>query len=182
MAESRDNLIDAVLEQYRRFARAMQRASEPFWRELDLTMAQLRTLFTLAHEGSASIGQVAEAQRVSLPTASHLVERLVQAGLATREEDPADRRRMVVRLTPAGEELVNKIRHGGDRQLRGWLGHLSYDDIAALLRGMTALAVTAERHAPPRDCGEGEGRPPPGPARPLAAAQRTSAETEESED
>lgn len=182
MAESRDILIDAVLDQYNRIARAMHRASEPVWRELELTMAQLRTLFTLAREGPVSIGQVAEAQGVSLPTASHLVERLVQAGLATRAADPADRRRMVVRLTPAGEELVDTMRHGRQGLLRSWLSHLGHDDIVALLRGMTALVAAAERDVPPRDCGDGGGRPPPEPAAPLAAAQRTAALPDDSED
>ena len=178
MAESRDILIDAVLDQYSRIVRVMHQVSEPVWRELDLTMAQLRTLFTLAREGPVCMGQVAEAQGVSLPTASHLVERLVQAGLATRESDPADRRRMVVRITPAGEELVNKMRHGGHGRMRGWLGYLSNDDIAALLRGMTALAVAAERDVPLRDCGGGGERPPPE----LATAQRTVAQPDDSED
>lgn len=150
MGESREDLTDAVLERYGRIARALHRAGEPVWRDLDLTMAQMRTLFTLAREGPATIGQVAEAQGISLPTASHLVERLVQAGLVTREADPADRRRMVARLAPPGEELVRRLRQGGHEPLRGWLDQLSDDEVAALLHGLSALLRVAEREFPPR--------------------------------
>ncbi|MDI3339628.1 MAG: MarR family transcriptional regulator [Sphaerobacter sp.] len=146
MADSRATTIDAVLDRHRRITRALHWMAAPVWRDLDLTMAQMKILVTLAHEGPASISEIAAAQRISLPTASHLVLRLVEADLVIRAEDPTDRRRMVARLSPQGEELVARLRQGGCEQLRAWLEQLSDEDVAALLQGLTALAAVAERH------------------------------------
>ena len=133
-----DDLVNRVLEAHK--AIFYTRAILPIWLEIDLTMAQLKTLMVLRCEGQPTIGQVADALHISLPTASHLVDRLVHAGLAERAEDPADRRRMLTGLTPRGEELAGRLREGSQDQLRLWLSHLSREDLSALLQGLQALA------------------------------------------
>ncbi len=133
-----DDLVNRVLEAHK--AIFYTRAILPIWLEIDLTMAQLKTLMVLRCEGQPTIGQVADALHISLPTASHLVDRLVHAGLAERAEDPGDRRRMLTGLTPRGEELAGRLREGSQDQLRLWLSHLSREDLSALLQGLQALA------------------------------------------
>src|SRR5215207_7333028 len=49
---------------------------------------------------------LAEAMRVSHSRAVRVVDRLEEAGLARREADPADGRRALVRLEPAGHALA----------------------------------------------------------------------------
>src|SRR5262245_60853909 len=93
MADQRETTISEITEAYRGVARALWRSTAPVWTELDLSMAQLKTLVILHNIGVVTIGQVAEGLGVGLPTASHLVDRLVQAQLAVRAEDPDDRRR-----------------------------------------------------------------------------------------
>jgi DNA-binding MarR family transcriptional regulator len=109
------------------------------WLELDLTMAQLKTLVVLSEANAPTIGAIAETLGITLPTASHLVERLVRAGLAQRADDPADRRRALTQLTPAGEELLRGLRHGEQAWLRQLLDQLDDADLAALTQGLDAL-------------------------------------------
>src|SRR3954468_21600806 len=60
--------------------------------EAGLTMPQLVTLHMLAHAGGRSVGGIAGCLQLSAAATSHLLERLVQAKLVARTEDPDDRR------------------------------------------------------------------------------------------
>src|SRR5437899_11701568 len=107
--QTREELEREVIAQYRALGRALKATSGPVWMETDLSIAQLRTLLVLAEEGPLVIGQVAQRMGIGLSTGGHLVDRLVQAGLAERKEDSGDRRRTLARLTPKGEELHAKL-------------------------------------------------------------------------
>jgi DNA-binding MarR family transcriptional regulator len=149
----REQLVDEAIEAERYILRQQLTAALPYWVELDLSMAQLKTLVVIADAGALSIGQAAEALGITLPTASHLVERLVKAGLVERAEDPVDRRRALARVTSAGDELLRGLRSGSREQLRAWLGQLNDDDLLALTRGLRVLERAARqgeqaRHAP----------------------------------
>jgi DNA-binding MarR family transcriptional regulator len=162
MGDQRDKVIDEIGKLQQALARAFQAAAGPHLLMIDLTMAQLKALIVLAEEGPASIGQVADLLHVGLPTASHLVDRLVKAQLARREEDAADRRRTLASLTPEGDQMVSRLRQGGQEQLRAWLRALADDDLAALAQGMRALLRAAPSRpdtdeAPPPDEGDGPG-------------------------
>jgi DNA-binding MarR family transcriptional regulator len=113
----------------------------------ELTMAQFRGLMVLAHEQPLAIGAVGDRLGMGLPGASRLVDRLVAERLVERYEDPADRRRALVRLAPRGqvalEEMQQGRRQGGGR-LRRALARLSDVQLAQLREAMSAL-VTASR-------------------------------------
>lgn len=126
--------------------RSLLQTASSSWVELDLTIAQVKALFALSDEESATIGHVAYRLGIGLPTASHLVEKLVRGGLVERAEDPKDRRRTLARLTPTGEELVDRLL-GGVHHLPALLQELDEDDLAAFLKGLRAAARVAERQA-----------------------------------
>ncbi|HEX6509520.1 MAG TPA: MarR family transcriptional regulator [Chloroflexota bacterium] len=56
-----------------------------------------------------SIGDVAECLQVRHHGASLLVDRSVRRGLLSRVEDPDDRRRALVSLTPEGQQILDRI-------------------------------------------------------------------------
>src|SRR2546430_14468696 len=103
--------------------------------DIDITIAQLRTLLVLAEEGPLVIGQIAQRLGIGLSTGGHLVDRLVQAGLAERTEDVEDRRRTLGRLTPKGEELLTRLL-SGLQQLQNWVHEVEQGDLAAVLQGL----------------------------------------------
>ena len=107
-------------------------------------MAQLKTLMTLYNGGAAPIGQLAEYLGIGQPTASHLVDRLVQTQLVLRTEDPLDRRRTLAQLSPGGEELAERINQVRFGTLRRWLAQLDDATLAAFLQGSRALADVAK--------------------------------------
>jgi len=74
-----------------------------------------------------------------LPAASTTVERLVNLGWVTRVEDPADRRRAIVSLTPTGREMLDTVWRLRREVLREWLNRMHEDDVRVLARGIAAL-------------------------------------------
>ncbi|MCM8748063.1 MarR family transcriptional regulator [Thermomicrobiaceae bacterium CFH 74404] len=144
MREQRQRLTERLLENLRLVIQALHATSSRQWMELELTTAQLRMLFTLATAQPATVGELAERLDISGPTASHLVDRLVQAGLVSRAEDPADRRRTLVRLTAAGDDLTRRLRQGNREALLPLLERLALEDLESLDRGLAALAQAAK--------------------------------------
>lgn len=78
-----------------------------------LTTTQCKALLELGGLGDRpSTWQVSDLAAVlgaSLPATSRAVDGLVKKGLATRVEDPTDRRVRLVRITAAGNELVDRL-------------------------------------------------------------------------
>lgn len=69
----------------------------------DLTLAQM-TMVMLVHErGQMTLKELAEALRVSPPSASAMVDRLVETGVLTREQNRADRREVIIRIAASAE-------------------------------------------------------------------------------
>ena len=79
--------------------------------ESGLTFVQTKGLISLAttERDHLSVKSLAEQLNISLPSASRAVDGLVKSKLATRDEDPDDRRVRRVALTAKGERLAQEI-------------------------------------------------------------------------
>ncbi len=73
------------------------------------------------------------------PTASALVERLVQRGLVHRAADPQERRRVVLQLTPAGARLVERAWRATRARLREILSGLPPAQLEQVRHAMQLL-------------------------------------------
>jgi len=60
-------------------------------------------------DGPLSLSGLAEAVGVDAPYATLIVDSLEERGLVERQPDPADRRRKLVTLTPAGRDAVTQV-------------------------------------------------------------------------
>jgi len=80
-------------------------------REISLTAAS--TLATLDRTGARRLTDLAVIEGVTQPSMSVLVTGLEAAGLAERRPDPADKRVVLVGLTPAGVEYIHARRRAG---------------------------------------------------------------------
>ncbi len=137
---------EEALAAYRTLHRALLTSSASKWRDLDISMQQVRALFFLRDEHEASVGHLAKLFGFGLPAASLLADRLVRAGYVERRDDPTDRRRVLLSLTRTGLRLVTDLGEGSHSVLRRWMSSLSPEDLAALTRGWRALAGVASRH------------------------------------
>jgi len=137
-----------ALAAYKTLHRALLTSTAGKWRDLDLSMQQLRAMYFLRDEEDVSVGRLAELFGIGLPAASLLADRLVRSGYVERHDDPADRRRVLLNLTRAGLRLVTDLREGSHSLLRRWMASLSPEDLTALTRGWRALAEVASHHSP----------------------------------
>jgi DNA-binding MarR family transcriptional regulator len=81
--------------------------------ESGLSMTQCKALLELGGLGQSAeawqVGDLAEVFGVSVPSMSRAVDGLVKKKLATRVEDPNDRRARQVRITAKGKDFVETL-------------------------------------------------------------------------
>ena len=73
-----------------------------------VSMPQFMLLMHIHHKKSCGISDLSEKMDTSAAAASQLVDKLVQADLLVRTEDPNDRRAKNVALSPKGKEIVEQ--------------------------------------------------------------------------
>ena len=100
---------------------------------------RLSVLSVLRSAGPMSLAALAAAQEVKAPTMSRIVEALVKDGLATREADPANRRKVRIAATDEGRRRLEAGREGQVRALRERLRRLADSEQRALARGVEVL-------------------------------------------
>lgn len=80
-----------------------------------------------------TIGALAERLQIRHHSAVALVDRLVERGLAERVKSEADRRRVLIAVTPAGEAVLHELSRHHLAELRS-NGPLLIDALSAVIR------------------------------------------------
>jgi len=75
----------------------------------DLSVTQLHAIMNIKEHGQLSMSELAERMGVSPPSASAMVDRLVEKSLLIREHSSKDRRKVVVRISPEAIESSQEI-------------------------------------------------------------------------
>ena len=100
-------------------------------------LSQGAVLGRLDREGSQTVSELAEAERVRPQSMAQTVGDLEADGLVQRRPDPDDRRRALVELTVEGMTALE-----GDRRHRdGWLASAISDDLLPAEQAVLAEAV-----------------------------------------
>jgi DNA-binding MarR family transcriptional regulator len=138
MTMNHDEQVEQAHELFRQLVQLMLGRLTTMWTNQGLSLPQIRLLLILAHYGPATINQLAERMHSGQSAASLLVDRLVQAHLAERTDDPADRRRAIVRLTEEGEASMGRRRIGQQR-LHAWLSGLDDSQLSMVMDTISAI-------------------------------------------
>ncbi len=88
-------------------------------------------------------GELAEIERVSAPSMTRTVAGLVERGLVERTDDPADRRQVILSLTPQAIDVLKEIRRRRDAWMSVRVGHLSPEEQDVLRQAATILTRVA---------------------------------------
>jgi DNA-binding MarR family transcriptional regulator len=75
----------------------------------ELSFSQIQTVKAIEESGHVSITELARLLGVSPPSASAMVDRLVEKGVLTRRRDSLDRRRVVVEARPEAVAMIHKV-------------------------------------------------------------------------
>ncbi len=104
-----------------------------------ITPSQLLALASIEGAGRITVGELCRVEGVQPPTMTKTVAALVEAGFVARELDPADRRVVWLRITPAGARLLERSRSRKDQYLVRRLRGLTSEELATLERAADIL-------------------------------------------
>ena len=111
----------------------------------EATMMQMRVLSFLKEE-PLTMSDLAKRRKVSLQSASVLVQSLVEKGWVIREPDPNDRRQWLLQVTPEGEARAQASLKLVTDILTDVLSELSPEELAAAQVFLPALKRIVTGH------------------------------------
>lgn len=109
---------------------------------------QCSVLTTLAREGDQTLSALTRSLNLDKAWLSRTTDALVEDGLLVKAPHPADRRALLLQLTPAGAQQAQTLDDQLNAQAGRVLGHLPPTEQAAALRLLDTLttALSAELH------------------------------------
>ena len=129
------------------------KAHEPHpWLHLELTREQLRVMFLLSFKGRSSPGEVAASFGVPRANVTSIIDRLVERGLISRQENPDDRRSHILSLTEEGKGQVKRLREIGAARIKSVLERMPDKALVSLRVGLEALIESLEEAGEVNGC------------------------------
>jgi MarR family 2-MHQ and catechol resistance regulon transcriptional repressor len=126
-----------------------------------ISVSQCYSLDALWRSGSLTMGELAAELALEISTMTRVVDHLVEAGLADRQEDPADRRVRRVCITRKGEKLASRIRdelvQEYEQVLRG-VPAAHREAVIQAIRQLLSAFQARQRHATQAEPCEGSTR------------------------
>ena len=120
--------LDAVMPRFRRI-----------FKEFGITEQQWRVLRVLSEVDALPLGELADATLITAPSLVGVVDRLQIAGLADRRPAARDRRLVLVFMTQAGRERLDRLLPEVANTYATLKRSLPPDDWDRLLKGLGAL-------------------------------------------
>jgi len=107
-----------------------------------------QVLALLRERGPLTMSELSGALDISPPQATALVDAVTEPGLVTRRPDAADRRRVIVEISAAGRETLERFQAELRRALDRVISCLPASETGAVTRALDALltAIEAIRH------------------------------------
>ena len=96
-------------------------------------------LATIERHGPLTPSRLADIENVKRPTVTRVVQRLEEEGLTARITDPADGRVVLLSTTPAGRELLKRLRSRTNAYLARRLRDLPEEELEVLDRAADIL-------------------------------------------
>ncbi len=144
-------ISDNVLIALRKIIQAIDLNSKKLVKRVGLTGPQLVILQEISRLGTVSVGEVAKNVSLSQGTVTGILERMEKRGVVVRQRSSQDKRRVMVRITESGEELLSNAPPimqesflGKFSQLQGWEKTMILSALQRLVFMMDAKTMIAE--------------------------------------
>ncbi|MBI1395054.1 MAG: MarR family transcriptional regulator [Betaproteobacteria bacterium] len=149
MADDPSSIAEQTFGAMLRVFRIMQASLQQLEHACGLSGAQLLALWQLTLRNPSSISALADALHLHRSSTSNLVDKLENRGLVTRSRDRHDNRIVLVSLTTAGAELVQRIPGPTGGHLRHALQRLPAAHLEHLHASMGTLLDALARPSVP---------------------------------
>lgn len=141
--KTRAEMIRQILDGNEALMHRLSGMHAPEFLEIGITMPQAKALYLVSASSGIHMSELAARLGVTLSTVSGLVDRLVESGLVSRRDDPADRRQVVVDMTDTGRTLVERFRELNESMFVTLLHRLDDGDLRTIVRAIDALIRAA---------------------------------------
>lgn len=109
--------IEALAEDLQAVVGALVRRMRAASPDRELSLSQVSVLKRLDREGPTTVAELARADKIRHQSVAATVAVLAERELLCRTADPADHRRKVLEITPAGRALLDERREAGSGRL-----------------------------------------------------------------
>jgi DNA-binding MarR family transcriptional regulator len=140
-------------EAYLSLVHKMRRVADERLADSGLSMPRIKLLQYLSVSGPTRQNVIASCFDVAPRSVTDMVDCLERDGLATRHDDPTDRRAKLVALTPAGNDVAVTAGVARDQLFEQIFGALDADDRATLLGLLTTLDQATAAAGEDSPCG-----------------------------
>ena len=133
-----DAVTDAVLTASRLLVAVSVRSIAAV--DESITLAQFRLLVVLSTRGAVNLSMLADQLGVNPSTATRMIDRLIAAGLVSRETSPTSRREVVVALTEDGAAAVRQVTARRRKEIAKIVGRMPSKHRHGLVDALGAFA------------------------------------------
>jgi DNA-binding MarR family transcriptional regulator len=160
MSNDKRETLRELIDEVRRSQAATDRFDQAVADAIGVNRTDMRCLDTLDREGAVPAGRLAEATGLTSGAITTALDRLERAGYARRVHDPADRRRVLVELTPAVRELTVRFYRSHAELAEQLHQHYTQEQMQLILEFIRAGREFNERHAEEIEAANREKREP----------------------
>jgi DNA-binding MarR family transcriptional regulator len=143
-----DPEVEGALVRMQAILRHLKRGDVQAFADSEFTLEDYKTMHVLMvqpYPTEATPAQLAEAAGVTRAAMTSRLDRLDAARLITREVDPNDRRRIVVRPTQAGRDTWNRYIDRETERDRASLSALTHEELVALNALLRKVTLSLEK-------------------------------------
>jgi len=139
-------VINEIMELQRRMSQVIIPYAIKSWRELDVPLAQLKSLLIIAGKGETNFRTLAQDLGVTPGDVTGIIERLVEQGLVSRKPSPEDRRIIWLQATDKGRNLLANLMESQTCHMVYILEYMSLEDLQSLLNGLSGFIHAVVEH------------------------------------
>ena len=107
----------------------------------DMTLSQCNALIEVGRAGVLSVNQLADRLNLDKSTASRVSDKLVLDDLLLRQDDPNDRRYVVLQLTDRGTKTYTNLENRMTAYFEEVMADVDPSEREAMLKGLQTLAA-----------------------------------------
>jgi DNA-binding MarR family transcriptional regulator len=143
---NKKEIINQLINLEQRMNQVMIPNATDSWRELDVPLAQLKSLYIITVKGETNFSTLAQYLGVTPGDVTGIIDRLVTQGLVNRQPSPDDRRIILLHASDKGRNLINSLMESRTRYIVHILEYMSLEELKSLLKGFSALIHVLEKH------------------------------------
>lgn len=147
MVADRAQLIEQILDHIQLLGTEVDRLSGAAAVFIGLNRTDLRALQVLRTSGGMTAGDLARALQVTSGATTRVIDSLVAAGHARREPDPSDRRRVLIKLSPEAERIIDRSFEQLRNQARLLLESYRDEELGTVARFLADVRSLIRAHA-----------------------------------